>query len=440
MGILIKDALVIPMDEEGPDFFEGNILVEGDEICEIDPEQASLGSRGKDMRVIDGSNLILMPGLVNTHGHAAMSLFRGFADDMPLKEWLEDKIWPLENNLKGDDVYWGTLLSITEMIRGGVTTFTDMYFFMERAAEAVAESKMRAVLSRGLVGLSENSGGALEDSRELIRGWHGAEDGRITITLGPHAPYTCPPDFLRRVMDAAGETGRPMQIHLAETAGEVENCLAEHSCTPVKFLENLKFFDYPVTAAHCVHLTGDDIAILADKEVKVSHNPGSNLKLGSGIAPLHEMLKAGITVGLGTDGAASNNNLDLLEEMRLAALLAKGSTMDPTAVPARKALNMATRDGARALFLPRLGMIKKGYKADLIGLRKDAPHMTPMHDPLAQVVYAASSGDVDLVMVDGNILLEKGRLSGLDEEKIKAEAGSCARRLTGGDGQLRLPE
>ncbi len=433
LATLIKGALIIPIDEDSPDYFKGDLLVEGDEIAAIScyPEQLT----GDNLRVIDADNLIMMPGLVNTHGHAAMSLLRGYADDLPLIEWLEKKIWPVEARLQADDVYWGTMLSILEMIKGGTTTFTDMYFFMDQVAEAAAECKIRSVLARGMVAVSGNGAEILQDSEALIERWHGRENGRININLGPHAPYTCPPDFLTQVIEAAHRTERPMQIHLAETEKEVKDCLNEHGCTPVRLLDELGFFRLPVTAAHCVHLTDNDIELMAQRGVRVAHNPGSNLKLGSGVAPLAKLLRAGIKVGLGTDGAASNNNLDLLEEMRLASLLAKGITLDPTSVPARKALEMATVDGAETLFLDRVGRLKSGYKADLIGLRKDAPHMLPLHDPLAQLVYAASSADVEFVMIDGNILMEKGELTTLDEEKIKAEASRCARRLTGGSEQ-----
>ncbi|HSW35803.1 MAG TPA: amidohydrolase [Candidatus Limnocylindrales bacterium] len=428
---LIRGAIIIPIDPERPDYFVGDILVHDGMIetvsaypLELDPMQAD--------QITAGEKLIVMPGFVNTHGHAAMTLFRSYADDIPLKDWLEKKIWPIEARLESDDIYWGTMLAIVEMLKGGTTTFTDMYFFMDRVAQAAAQSGIRAVLSRGLIGFGGRSEEGLRETEALIENWHGAEAGRINIILGPHALYTCPPDFLHLVMDLAGRTERPIQIHLAETAGEVEDCLKIHGCTPAKLLYDLGLFDYRVIAAHCVHLSDEDIHLLAEKRVGVAHNPGSNLKLGSGIAPLVKMLQAGIKVGLGTDGASSNNNLDMLEEMRLATLLAKGTYHDPTMVGARTALELATRRGAQVLDLNRVGSIKEGYKADLIGINRDVPHMTPLHDPLAHVVYAAAAADVRLVMVDGTVLIEKGEFKLLDEEKIMAEASRCAARLTGG--------
>lgn len=428
--ILFTGARIITMDEERPEYFTGDLLIEGDRIAAVSEKTGGI-EREQAGRVIEGRELLLMPGLVNTHGHAAMTLLRGYADDLPLQEWLEEKVWPVEKNLNGDDVYWGTLLAIAEMLKGGTTTFTDMYFFMERAAEAAAESKIRAVLSRGLVGLGEGGDEALHEAAAFQHNWHGAAGGRISVTYAPHAPYTCPPDFLRRVMDEADKTGSALQIHVAETAREVAECRREYGCTPVEHLQSLGFFERRVIAAHCVHLSDEDINILAENKVGVSHNPGSNLKLGSGIAPVARLLDAGVPVGLGTDGASSNNNLDLLEEMRLAALLAKGSAMEPTLIPARIALQMATINGGSLLGLSGVGILKEGFKADLIALNLKAPQAAPLFDPQAHIVYAAAAADVRFVIVDGEVLVEEGRLTGLDEEKIINECSRRAERLTG---------
>ncbi|HOL18057.1 MAG TPA: amidohydrolase [Bacillota bacterium] len=427
---LITGAIIVPVDEARPAFFHGDLLVEGGFIKKISEYPEKITPE-EGARVIDGSRLFLMPGLINTHGHAAMSLFRGFADDLPLQEWLEKKIWPIEERLSGDDVYWGSMLSIVEMIKGGTTTFADMYFFMDRVAEAAAECGIRAVLCRGLIGVGENSAAALAEGEQLYRDWHGRGAGRITVTLGPHAPYTCPPKFLKEVMASAQKLGAALQIHLSETAGEVEANRREHGCSPVVLLSKLGLFEHKVTAAHCVHLDDEDIAILAQKQVRVAHNPGSNLKLGSGVAPLHKLLEASVTVGLGTDGAASNNNLDMFEEMRLSALLAKGISYNPALLPAGKALELATAGGAEALFLEKLGRLKEGYRADIAGISRDLPHATPLHDAVAHLVYSAAAADVRLVMVDGELILENGELLYLDEEKIKAEAARCAARLSG---------
>ncbi|MBM4236786.1 MAG: amidohydrolase [Firmicutes bacterium] len=428
--ILIKDTLLVTVDELRPGYFIGDILVKGDKISRISEHPEKIDSKAAEV-VIDGRNLLVMPGLVNTHGHAAMTLLRSYADDLPLQEWLEEKIWPIEEHLTADDVYWGSMLAICEMLKGGTTTFKDMYFFMDKVAEAAAESGIRAFLSRGMIGFGDSAAKGLKETEEFIKNWHGAEGGRINITLGPHAPYTCPPPYLEKVIALATKSGRPLQIHLSETKREVEESIAQHGASPIELVYRLGLFAHQVTAAHCVHVSDHDMEILAENQVGVAHNPGSNLKLGSGVAPVARMLAKGIKVGIGTDGASSNNNLDMFEELRLTSLLAKGIAMDPTLIDAKTALRMATVTGAEALFLEDCGCLKEGWKADLIGLRLDVPHLTPMHDPTAQIVYAASAADVDLVLVDGKIVLEKGELLTIDEAKIRAEATRCATRLVG---------
>ncbi len=429
-NILIRDTLLVTVDELRPGYFFGDILVQGDKIARISehPEKIDFKTAGL---VIDGKNLLVMPGLVNTHGHAAMTLFRSYADDLPLFEWLEEKIWPIEKHLTADDIYWGSMLAICEMLKGGTTTFKDMYFFMDQVAEAAAVSGIRAFLSRGMIGIGDSAATSLKETEQFIQNWHGAEGGRINVTLGPHAPYTCPPPYLEKVMNLATKSGRSLQIHLSETKREVEESIAQHGVSPIELVYRLGLFDHKVTAAHCVHVSERDIEMIAEKQVGVAHNPGSNLKLGSGVAPVAQMLAKGIKVGIGTDGASSNNNLDMFEELRLASLLAKGLATDPTLVDAKTALRMATVTGAEALFLEDCGSLKEGWKADLVGLRLDVPHMTPMHDPTAQVVYAASAADVDLVLVDGRLVLEKGELKTIDEAKVRAEAARCAARLVG---------
>ncbi len=429
-SILIKNALLVTMDEKMPDYFHGDLLVVDDRLARISENPAMIEPTGSET-VIDGSKLLVMPGLINTHGHTAMTLFRSYADDLPLKEWLEEKIWPIEEYLSAEDVYWGTKLAICEMLKGGTTTFTDMYFFMDKVAEAAAESGIRAFLSRGMIGFGDSAAKGLKESEEFIYSWHGAEGGRINVTLGPHALYTCPPGYLERVITLADKTKRSLQIHLSETKLEVEESYEKYGKSPIEQVAELGLFKSRVTAAHCVHVSERDLDVLAENKVGVAHNPGSNLKLGSGVAPVARMLAKGIKVGIGTDGASSNNNLDMFEELRLASLLAKGIAMDPTLLNAKSTLRMATLMGAKALFLENCGCLKEGWKADLIGLYLDVPHLTPMHDPTAQVVYAASAADVALVLVDGKILLEKGELKTIDEAKIRMEAARCAARLVG---------
>lgn len=430
MRLLVRGATILTMEAPGALICEGEIVIEGQYIAHIGP--AGSASGGPYEKVIDARNMLAMPGLVNCHTHAAMTLFRGYADDMPLMPWLEEKIWPAEARLEPEDVYWGTMLACLEMIRSGTTCFADMYFFMDQVARAVQEAGLRASLSRGLIGVAPGAKEALDESCCFVREWQGAGDGRITTMLGPHAPYTCPPDYLKQVMGAAAKLGVGIHIHLAETQREVEDIANRYGKSPIALMNELGLFEHPVLAAHCVHLTEEDVRILAAKKVGIAHNPQSNMKLASGVAPITKLLAAGAVVGLGTDGAASNNNLDMMEEMRTAALLQKVATMDPTALPAFAALSLATVNGARALGLNDVGLLKPGYKADIILINLERPHLYPRHDLVAHLVYAANSSDVEVVIVDGRVLMEKGEVLTVDKERVYYEVSRRAKRLVGG--------
>ncbi|MEK3836789.1 MULTISPECIES: amidohydrolase [unclassified Paenibacillus] len=375
-------------------------------------------------QVIDGSRLLFMPGLVNTHGHTAMSLLRGYGDDMVLQTWLQEKMWPMEEKFTGDDVYWGTSLSVLEMLKGGTTTFLDMYDHMDRVAEVTEQSGIRAVLMRGVIGLcpEEVQQAKLAEAIAFARNWHGKADGRITTMLSPHAPYTCPPEFFMKFVQAAHDLDLPIHTHMSETRHEVEQNVADYGLRPVAHLEKLGMFTRPSLIAHGVHLNDEEIGILARHNVGVSHNPGSNLKLASGVARVPELLRAGVKVSLGTDGAASNNNLDMFEEMRLAALIHKGVSGDPTAVPAPEALLMATEYGAQSIFLSGVGRLAAGMKADFIALDIDQPHLLPHTDLLSHAVYSASAKDVEHVWVNGQQVVKHGQCLTLDEEAIRRKA------------------
>lgn len=381
-------------------------------------------------KVIDCTDKLILPGLVNTHTHAAMTLFRSYADDMALMDWLQKKIWPAEDRLTGEDVYWGSMLAITEMLRSGTTTFADMYFFMPDVARAVAETGIRAVLCRGMAGVTPSAQQALVESEDFFRSWHGGADGRVTVMMGPHAPYTCPPDYLKKVMALAGKLGAEIHIHLSETAGEVADCRNQYGKTPIAFMDELGLFEFGTLAAHCVHVTDEEIAIMQQKKVRVAHNPGSNMKLASGVAPVTAMRRAGVCVGLGTDGAASNNNMDMLEELRLAALLPKVATLDPVVVPAAQAVEMATSLGAEVLGLgSAVGRLAPGYKADITIMDMHRAHWVPRHDRLSLLTYSANAADVAMVLVDGKVLVENGRLTTIDEERVLYEAQQRGMRL-----------
>ena len=422
--ILIKNVEII--SEKNNEVL--NIGIKNQNITYIGKEIPNDGY--ENAYIIDGKNFIAVPGMVNTHTHAAMTLLRSYADDMILMDWLQNKIWPAEANLTGDDVYWGTKLAIIEMLKSGTTTFADMYFFMDRVAEAVQETGIRASLSRGMIGLVPDANEKIQESIDLYKNWHGQADGRISVMFGPHAPYTCPVDYLKRIITEAGKLGAEIHMHLSETAYEVEECKGEHGMTPIALMNSIGLFDLGTLAAHCVHVTPDDIKIMAAKNVRVAHNPQSNLKLASGIAPVPEMLAAGLIVGLGTDGTSSNNNLDMLEEARLTAMLHKNNQSDPLVIPAKQALNLATRQGALALGLSDVGEIKVGQKADLVLYDMNKPYWYPRHDRTSLFVYAANSSDADTVIVNGKILMEHGNLLTIDEEKVYAEANKCGLRLT----------
>ncbi len=415
MRILIEDVSVL---QEGKIIDNKNILIENDIIKQISDDK----NFEKIDYLIEGKNKIALPGLVNTHTHLAMTLFRGFADDLPLKEWLEEKIWPQEAKLTAEDVYWGSLLGICEMIRGGTIAFADMYFFMDEVAKAVSESGVKASLSVGMIEVSGDENEILNRGINFARNWHNAENGRIKVMLAPHAPYTCSPSFLEKVINKAVEMNLGIHTHLSETYLEVENIKNMYGLTPVRLMDRVGLFNVPVLAAHCVFVDDEEIEILSEKGVGVAHNPQSNLKLASGVAPVKKMVEKGVKVGLGTDGPASNNNLDLWEEIRLVAMLHKGVEKDPVCVPAKEALDMATKNGIEILGFENSGIIKEGYKADLILVNINKPHFYPRHNLISHLVYSALSSDVDTVIVDGKVLMEKRELKTLDEEKIMFEA------------------
>ncbi|NLY30615.1 MAG: amidohydrolase [Firmicutes bacterium] len=433
MRILISDVVSLLKDGSSQGGHRVDIGVEKGEILFIE-EHISWDSekrqhQGPWDRIIDGCGRLVLPGFVNAHTHLGMTLLRGYGDDLPLMTWLQEKMWPVEEQLTPEDVYWSALLAVAEMIKGGVTTCADMYFHMEAVAEAAAESGIRAFLSRGIQDAAGSGLQGLGEAVRFCRQWQGAADGRITTAIGPHAPYTCSPELLQRTAAWAAQLEVPIHIHVAETTAEVEEIAARYGTTPLGMLAANGILDLPVTAAHCVHMEEADILLAAEKDVRIAHCPTSNLKLGSGIAPVPKMLGAGLAIGLGTDSAASNNRLDLWQEMRTASLLHKGSNEDPTVVPATTALKMATDFGAKALHLEKVGQLLPGWKADLILVDTDGLHWQPASDLTGRVVYAGERADVSMVMVDGRILYEDGSLLTIDEEKVSCEVEKRAQRL-----------
>lgn len=401
-----------------------SIAVEGNRISRIAPH---IAPEGFDV-VIDASGQLIMPGLVNAHTHLAMVLFRGYADDMPLKPWLEEMIWPAEAKLTAEQVYWGSLWGCAELIRGGVTAFVDMYFFMDEVAKAVEQAGVRALLSYGMVALEDDDKVEREmaTSLEFVQKWHNGADGRIRVALAPHAPYTSCDRLWERTVEVCQARGLSINTHVSETRSEVDLSLKALGKSPVAHLDELGVFSVPTLAAHCVHVSPEDIDTLAQRQVCVSHNPGSNLKLGSGIAPLPQLLKAGVTVALGTDGTASNNNLNVFEEMELAALLHKGVCQDALAVSAPQAFELATRNGYRALGVEDAGKLGEGALADIIVVDLNAPHVLPSYEPLSTLVYAAQAADVTTTIVQGRVLMQDRVLQTLDETEIRRKVNEFA--------------
>ncbi len=427
MRILIKNTNILSMTNEKENIMENiNICIEDGKIKHI----GEILEHFTPESIIDGRGKLVMPGLINSHTHIAMSLFRNYADDLPFWPWLTEKIWPVEEKLIAEDVYWGSMLSIIEMIQSGTTCFSDMYFFMDETAKAVSESGIRASLARGLMGQSADDLDRINETIQMYKNWNGKADGRITIAAGPHAPYTCSPSYLEKVIELAKEYNMRIHIHLSESKKEIEDSFNNYKKSPIKHVNDIGLFDLPTMAAHCVHLSDEDIDILAEKNVSVLNNPGSNLKLGNGFASIEKLLKKGVNVALGTDGPSSNNNQNMFEELNLASLINKAINGDTTCVPASTALKMATINGARALGLESdIGTIEVGKKADMILIDLNKPHLYPKHNFISAMAYSAQASDVDTVIVDGKILMEKREIKTIDVEKVMYKAEKHAKEL-----------
>jgi 5-methylthioadenosine/S-adenosylhomocysteine deaminase len=385
--------------------------------------------KGEADLVIDGDRAIALPGLVNTHTHAAMSLLRGYADDMILQDWLSRKIWPLEAHLTRDDIYRGTKLACLEMIRSGTVAFNDMYFMMEEAARAVDEAGIRATLSYGFIDLfnEEKREAECRATENLVRHVRSLDNPRIRAAVGPHAIYTVSPEGLRWCAEFAGQEEIGIHIHLSETEKEVNDCIARHGKRPAAHLDECGILTPRTIAAHCCWLDEAECMLLSKRGASASHNPTSNMKLATNRAmPYHWLIRAGANVCLGTDGCASNNNLDMFEEAKTAALLQKFSWNNPTLLPAHEALRMATANGAKGLALPT-GMLGAGTPADIILISTRTPCNTPLHNATSNLVYSCSGGSVLTTICDGRVLMLDREVPG--EEQILSEAAEAAQEL-----------
>ncbi|MEW6092788.1 MAG: amidohydrolase family protein [Chloroflexota bacterium] len=434
---LFTNALVLTMDDEMRQYEHGAVAVGGDSILAVGNE-TEVQKEYSSAQVVDCNGKILMPGLINAHTHVPMTLMRGLADDLRLDVWLQGYMWPVEREFVSPDfVRLGTQLACAEMIRSGVTCFADMYFFEDAVAKATAEAGMRAVCAQTVLKFPSPDAIAFEDSlaaaRDFIQHWKG--HALITPSVAPHAPYTCTPEILRATAQLAAEFNVPLHTHLAETALEVDTMRRENGMPVIPYVKKQGLFDAKVLAAHCVHIDEGEMRTLLHAGAGVAHNPSSNLKLASGFAPVPKMLSLGLNVGIGTDGPASNNDLDMFEEVRLAAFVAKAVSNDPTSVPAAQALAMATRLGARALHLgPVTGSLEPGKRADLILVDISSPHSSPRfrRDPdnaCAQLVYAGKAADVSDVMVNGKWLMVDRELLTLNEAEMTAAAQEYAHRI-----------
>ena len=396
-----------------------NLQIDGTRISAIseDPFPADASEQ-----VIDGRGKLAIRGFVNAHTHLPMVLFRGLAEDIPLKIWLEDHIWPIERKLRPEEIYWASLLGLAEMIRTGTILFADMYFHSDEIGRAVEEAGLRVLLSYGIIAPSMDKRGKAElaKAEAVISRWEGVGDGRIKTAVSPHAVYTCGEEVWAAAIELARKHDVPIHTHLAESEEEVEWCRKEKDGTPAATLDRFGAFSVPTIAAHCVHVSDEDIALLAERRVNVVHCPKSNAKLGNGIAPIAAMRRAGVQVALGTDGAATNNSLDMIEEMRVASLLAKATTGDPAVLPAPEAVRMATQAGAQAL--GGTGeTLAVGQPADIVVVDLDRVHTLPNYDPFSDLVYATHACDITDVLVAGRFLLRNGELATIDEERVKHE-------------------
>lgn len=420
--LLVCGEHLVTQDQERQVIPGGGVAIGGDTVVETGPARL-LKEKYPGVEVIDEPHGLIMPGLINTHTHAAMSLFRGLADDLPLMQWLQQYIFPVEATLTGEVVHLATQLSIAEMIRSGTTSFCDMYLFAKEVARAAATAGIRAWVGEVLYDFPSPNYGDLENGfcyqGELLEMFR--QDPLVTITVDPHAVYTCSPDLLVRLKEVAEKNNTLYVIHLSENREEVQGARERFGSSPVMHLEKLGLLDQRVLADHCVELNEEEIELLAARNVAVAHCPESNMKLASGVAPIPGLLAAGVTVGLGTDGSASNNDVDMFGEMNSAAKLHKVFSLDPTKVNAQATLDMATRGGAAALGAAgSIGSIEPGRKADLVVLDFNQPHLTPVYNLASHLVYAARGGDVVHSVINGRVVMRNRHLLTVDEERVLA--------------------
>jgi 5-methylthioadenosine/S-adenosylhomocysteine deaminase len=415
MGIVIKNALVVLPQGEEDVVRETSLYIEGDKITAIGDKPAGF----VEDKVIDGKDKLVIPGLINCHTHSYMSFMRNVADDLSFMDWLFGTIDPIEQQMTDEDTYWGANLAIIEMMKSGTTCFNDMQMNIHQTTRAVKESGMRAVICRGLVGSGNDEAGQSR-LRQAYEERDAAKDcDRLTFRLGPHAPYTCDDEFLKIVAAQAQKEHMGIHTHLSESESEISQIQEKYGCTPIALAEKCGIFDVPAIVAHCVQVTDEDIDILKKKNVSVVTNPASNMKLGNGFAPVAKMLEKGVNVCLGTDGAASNNCLNMFHELSLLTLIHKGTGRTPQCVSAKEGFRIATLNGAKALGLEKeIGSIEVGKKADLVILDLNTPSLTPRNNLIAGLSYSANGSEVDTVIINGQITMEGRKLLTMDEALV----------------------
>ncbi len=415
MGIVIENALVVLPEGAEDVIRETSLYIEGDRITGIGDRNAGFTAD----KVIDGTDKLVIPGLINCHTHSYMSFMRNVADDLSFMDWLFGTIDPIEQQMTDEDTYWGANLAIIEMMKSGTTCFNDMQMNIHQTTRAVKESGMRAVICRGLVGSGNDEAGQSR-LRQAYEERDAAKDcDRLTFKLGPHAPYTCDDEFLKIVAAEAKKENMGIHTHLSESESEISQIQEKYGCTPIALAEKCGIFDVPAIVAHCVQVTDEDIAILKRKNVSVVTNPASNMKLGNGFAPIAKMLDAGVNVCLGTDGAASNNCLNMFHELSLLTLIHKGTGKTPQCVSAKEGFRIATINGAKALGLEKeIGSIEVGKKADLAILDLNTPSLTPRNNLIAGLSYSANGSEVDTVIINGQITMENRKVLTVDEKLV----------------------
>lgn len=430
--ILIVNALVVTMDRKYSVFEDGAVAISGDTIVAVGSTDTVKAAYNAGC-ILDGRGKLVMPGLVNVHTHSPMTIYRGYADDLPLIEWLYDYIFPVEAKFTSPvNVRAGMRLAIAEMLLSGTTTFNDTYYFVNDMAEEVALGGMRAVMAESLIDFpapnSPTPADGISHTLDLIAKWK--DHPLVSIGVAAHTPFTASADLIVKAKEIAKEHKTIYNIHVAETLWEVQESIKKHGVSPVKYLYDLGVFDRDTIASHCVHLNDEDIAIFARQDVAVGHNPQCNMKLANGVAPIQKFLSMGIRVGIGTDGVASNNDLDMFDEMRSSALSQKLSTGDPSALAAKTVIEMATIMGAKAIGLGDIaGSLEKGKKADVIMLDLSRPHANPLHNVYSLIAYSLRGSDVETVIVNGRIVVDKREFLTLDIERIFAEVKGIAAEI-----------